>query len=282
MVDLATLLSDLAAESAEVDGLVAGLPADRWATPTPAAGWTIAHQIAHLAWTDRETLLAVNDPDAFTARQAAVLESIESYVDDGARATLAEPAELLARWRSGRSALSAALAGTTMTKIPWYVTAMSPATMVTARLMETWAHGLDIAEALGAAPTPTDRLRHIAHMGYRTLGWGFVAHGRPAPSAPVLVELTAPDGALWTYGPAEAEDRLTGPAIDFCLLVTQRRHPADLALVAHGPVAREWLQVAQVFAGPPGAGRPATTATATATGSGADAGAATGTGSGDG
>jgi len=70
------------------------------------------------------------------------------------------------------------------------------------------------------------------------------------------VELTAPDGVVWTWGPAEAEDRVSGPALDFCLLVTQRRHRDDLTLAVEGPAATEWMAIAQAFAGAPGLGRP--------------------------
>ena len=133
---------------------------------------------------------------------------------------------------------------------------MAPATMVTARIMETWAHGQDVADALAVVREPTARLRHIVHLGTRTMGYGFLAHDRPAPADAVHLALTAPDQTLWTFGPPDAVNRVTGPALDFCLLVTQRAHRADLALVATGPVADEWLDVAQCFAGPPGPGRP--------------------------
>ncbi|MEV1145439.1 maleylpyruvate isomerase family mycothiol-dependent enzyme, partial [Micromonospora sp. NPDC049799] len=162
-------------------------------------------------------------------------------------------------------ALAAALAAAPPgEKIPWYGTRMSPASMVTARIMETWAHGEDVADALGVVRPATVRLRHVAHLGFRTLGHGFAAHGRPVPTAPVRVELSTPDGATWAYGPADATDRVAGPVRDFCLLVTQRRHRADLALVATGPVADAWLDVAQAFAGPPGAGREPQAGTGTA------------------
>lgn len=280
MVDLTALLTDLAAESAQLDALVAPLPPAEWARPTPAPGWTIAHQIAHLAWTDHVAHLAATDTDAFYASVLAAPDPAR-LVDDGAESFLAPPDALLARWRDGRSALAAALSATPAgEKLPWYGTRMSPTSLATARLMETWAHGEDVAEALGVRRAPTDRLRHIAHLGFRTLGHSFAAHGRPAPSTPVRVELTAPagagsepaslaagseagaDGDTWTFGPADAADRVTGPALDFCLLVTQRRHRDDLALVATGPVADEWLDVAQAFAGPPGTGRAAAGVTA--------------------
>ncbi|GIJ78061.1 TIGR03084 family protein [Micromonospora phaseoli] len=257
MVDLTALLTDLAAESEQLDALVAPLPPPDWGRPTPAAGWTISHQIAHLAWTDHVAHLAATDADAFYASVTSAPE-VSRLVDAGAEAFLAPPAALLERWRAGRSTLAASLAAVPSgEKLPWYGTRMSPASMATARIMETWAHGEDVADALGVSRPATARLRHIAYLGFRTLGHGFAAHGRAVPTTPARVELVAPtgDGEIWAFGPPDATDRVIGPARDFCLLVTQRRHRADLALVADGPVADEWLDVAQVFAGPPGTGR---------------------------
>ncbi|MFG1916547.1 TIGR03084 family metal-binding protein [Micromonospora sp. NPDC048898] len=255
MVDQTDLLADLAAESAQLDNLVAPLPAVDWARPTLAPGWSIGHQIAHLAWTDQVSLLAATDPEAFFATVTAAPDPTR-MADAGAEEFLAPPAELLVRWRAGRTALAAALAAVpTGEKLQWFGTRMSATSMATARIMETWAHGVDVADALGVVRPASDRLRHVAHLGVRTLGQGFAAHGRDAPTTPVRVELVAPGGDIWTWGPADAADRLRGPALDFCLLVTQRRHRADLALVATGPVAEEWLDVAQAFAGPPGGGR---------------------------
>jgi uncharacterized protein (TIGR03084 family) len=257
MVDLTALLADLAAESEQLDALVAPLPPEAWDRPTPAPGWSIAHQIAHLAWTDHVAHLAATDAAAFFASVTSAPDP-SRLVDDGAESFLAPAAALLARWRAGRAAVAAALAAVPAgEKLPWYGTRMSPASMATARLMETWAHGADVADALGVGRAPTARLRHVAHLGFRTLGHSFAAHGRAVPTAPVRVELVAPDGDTWAFGPADAADRVTGPALDFCLLVIQRRHRADLALVATGPVADEWLDVAQAFAGPPGGKREA-------------------------
>jgi len=263
VVDIAALLADLADESATLDRMVAGRPETDWARPTPADGWTVGHQIAHLAWTDNLALLAATDPDGFAAELALAAEDPAHFVDRAAARSLAPPAELMVRWRTGRAALAGVLAAAPPDdRLPWLGTTMKPAAMATARLMETWAHGLDVAEALGVPHPPTGRLRHIAFLGVRTLGHSFAAHGRTPPAEPVRVELEAPGGGRWEYGPPDAANRLVGPALDFCLLVTQRRHRADLALVATGPVADEWLNVAQAFAGPPGTGRaPAKVAT---------------------
>ena len=256
MVDVVTeVRTDLEAESAYVDSLVADVAPEAWASPTPAAGWTVGHQIAHLAWTDDASLLAIRDPDAFRASLDGVVA--ESMVDTAAEEYLDEPARLLARWRRGRAELQDAIASIPSgQKVPWYGTPMSAASMATARLMETWAHGLDVADGLGRPRSPASvRLRHIARLGFRVLPYAFAANGRPIPEQPVHVRLAAPDGTEWTFGPAEASNVVTGSALDFCLRVTQRAHLADLDLVAVGPVATEWLEIAQAFAGLPGPGR---------------------------
>jgi uncharacterized protein (TIGR03084 family) len=140
-------------------------------------------------------------------------------------------------------------------KLPWYGPPMSAASMATARLMETWAHGQDIADALGVRRTPTARLRHVAHIGVRTRDFAYLNRGLPAPAEEFRVELMGPDGELWTWGPPDSPQRVTGPVLEFCLLVTQRVHLADTALVAVGPDAEQWLTIAQAFAGPHGPGR---------------------------
>lgn len=257
MADPAALLADLAAESADLDTHVSTMDADRWGVETPAPGWTIAHQIGHLAWTDRMALLAATDPAAFQSQLAAAMANPDGYTEraaeDGARQ---RPADLLRQWRDGRAELAQALAAVPAgQKLPWFGPPMGAASMVTARLMETWAHGQDVVDTLGVTRTPTARLRHVTHIGVRTVGFAFLVNDKPAPTAEFRVELTAPDGTAWIWGPAESTERISGPALDFCLLVTQRRNPADLAIRAEGEQARAWLPIAQAFAGPPGSGR---------------------------
>ncbi|HRD60339.1 MAG TPA: maleylpyruvate isomerase family mycothiol-dependent enzyme, partial [Nocardioides sp.] len=132
---------------------------------------------------------------------------------------------------------------------------MSAASMATARFMETWAHALDVYDAAGERPAPTDRIRHVAHLGVRTRDFAFSVHGEEPPAGEFRVELTAPSGELWTWGPEDAAQRVGGPAYDFCLLVTQRVHRDDTELVAEGVDAEHWLTIAQAFAGPSGTGR---------------------------
>jgi uncharacterized protein (TIGR03084 family) len=127
--------------------------------------------------------------------------------------------------------------------------------MATARLMETWAHGLDVADALGVKRPPTDRLRAIAHIGVRTRDYAFVVNNLTPPTEPFLVELRGPGGDTWSWGPSDAAQRVTGSAEDFCFLVTQRRPLTALDITASGTDAQRWLKIAQAFAGPPGEGR---------------------------
>ena len=141
-------------------------------------------------------------------------------------------------------------------RLPWFGPAMSAASSLTARIMETWAHTQDIADALGVTREPTGRLRHVAHIGVGARAFSYAVHGKSVPAAEIRVELTGPDGTAWTWGPAEADNRISGPALDFCLLVTQRRHRNDLALSIEGPAAIEWMAIAQAFAGTAGTGRP--------------------------
>ncbi|WMY78547.1 maleylpyruvate isomerase family mycothiol-dependent enzyme [Citricoccus sp. I39-566] len=154
-------------EAEDLDRLVAGLGEDGWLRDTPAPGWTIAHQIGHLAWTDEVALQALIDPEAFADQTEAVRRSFRHVdISAGHRAALARD-ELLAGWREGRTRLADALdaAGPDAT-VPWFGPPMRPRSMATARLMETWAHGQDVADALGVQRTPTDRLRDICHLGY--------------------------------------------------------------------------------------------------------------------
>ncbi|MBV9091734.1 MAG: TIGR03084 family protein [Mycobacteriaceae bacterium] len=257
MADAGPIIDDLGAESDELDKLVAVLPETAWATATPAVGWTIAHQIGHLLWTDRVALTSLTDEAVFAELLAAAAADPGGFVDSGAEEHARRvPGELLDDWRRTRHRLHQQLRGVAPgRKLMWFGPPMSAASMATARLMETWAHSLDVADALGVCKPPTGRLRSIAHLGVRTRDFAFAVHGLTPPPKPFRVELTAPDGTLWGWGPADATQRVTGSAEDFCYLVTQRRAPPGLDIKAVGDDAARWLTIAQAFAGPPGPGR---------------------------
>ncbi len=214
----------------------------KWATDTPAAGWTIAHQIAHLLWTDRVALIAVTDEPGFADVLGRAAENPAGFVDAGAEELATLPPAQLLTVADGR-------------KLLWFGPSMSAPSMATARLMETWAHGLDVADALGVTRTPTGRLRSIAHIGVRTRDYAYAVNGLTPPTEPFHVMLTAPDGSVWTWGPEDAAQHVSGSAEHFCMLVTQRRPRSSLDVVAVGPDAGHWLTIAQAFAGPPGPGR---------------------------
>jgi uncharacterized protein (TIGR03084 family) len=256
---LDSVLADLAAEGDRLESLVVGLDDEGWRTSTPAAGWTVATQVAHLAWTDEVAVIAATDQAAWDDLVTEALKDPTGFVDTEAfRGAEADPPELLARWRSARTSLADTLRGTPAgQKLPWFGPPMSPTSMATARFMETWAHSLDVHHALGEEPERTDRIRHVAHIGVRTRDFAYLVHEREAPADEFRIELTAPSGDLWSYGPEDATQTIQGSAWDFCLLVTQRIHRQDTDLVARGRDANEWLSIAQAFAGAPGSGRAA-------------------------
>lgn len=256
-MSLDEIRADLTAEQDALDAVVAGLPDEAWDAPTPSPGWAVRDQIAHLTYFDGTAALAIRDPAAF----GATLEELLPLLGQGATAidehTLGwaralPPADLLARWRDGRVDLAEAAAGLVEDdRVPWYGPPMGAKSFVTARLMECWAHGQDVVDAVDGHRPPSHRLAHIARLGFITRGWTYANRGEPVPDAPVQVVLDAPSGGTWTYGPDEAVDRVTGPAEDFCLVVTQRRNVSDTALAVTGEAAADWMAKAQAFAGPP-------------------------------
>ncbi len=256
-VTMPELCGDLAAETTDLVALFAPLDADGWCTATPAPGWTIRDQVAHLAFFDEATTRAATRPDAFRAERDRALADIGSMVEAVAAAHRhLSGADSLAWLQHARAELIDAVGGLDpAARVPWYGPDMTLASSLTARLMETWAHGQDVADALGVRRVPTGRLRHVAFLGARALPNSYRARGLDVPEEPVLVELDGPGGERWVYGPHDAANTVRGPALDFCLVVTQRRHPADTELRTTGPVAGEWLTIAQAFAGPPGRGR---------------------------
>jgi uncharacterized protein (TIGR03084 family) len=247
------LISDLRDETAD---LARFLGPGAWDVPTPAEGWAVRDQIAHLAWFDEAAVRALTAPAEF---RAEVREGAARGLDpDGiVKERRSIPGPDVGRWfLAARDRLTEALAAADpRARVPWYGPDMGMVSFATARLMETWAHGQDVVDGLGAVREPTARLRHVAEIGVRARPWSFAVHGRPVPDAPVRVELTLPGGERWTAGPEDAADAVRGLALDFCLVVTQRRHPADVNLAVSGPVAEEWITIAQAFAGPPGVGR---------------------------
>jgi len=251
------ICNDLAKEYEELDTIVAALDESGWNVMTPAKGWTVKDQIRHLAYYDEKARLALTEPEAFGQHLADISMDPDGHLEtlEKAGKELAV-AELLNWWRQERrTLLDALILLDPKARLRWYGPPMSARSFATARIMETWAHGQDVADVLGIERIPTDRLRHIAHLGVVTFGWSYTLREMKVPDSPVRVEITSPSGELWTWGAEEAKDIVRGPAEDFCLVVVQRRNLADTRLVIKGAIARQWLSIAQTYAGLPGAGR---------------------------
>jgi uncharacterized protein (TIGR03084 family) len=262
---LGGLLDDLAAEGDLLSATVERLGEQRWTRDTPAAGWTVATTVAHLLWTDEVAVLAAHshrseaDKAAWDEVVLGAIADPHGFVDAGAHELATLPrGEVLDRWNAGRAALRQALLDLPDgIRMPWFGPPMSAASMATARFMETWAHALDVHDAAQDRPEPTDRIRHVAHLGVRTRDYSFSQHDLTPPAEEFRVQLTAPSGETWAWGPEDAAQSVTGSAYDFCLLVTQRVHRDATDLVAVGEDAEQWLRIAQAFAGPAGPGREA-------------------------
>lgn len=249
--------ADLAMEGDALDGLVTGLDATGWAAPTPATGWTIAHQIAHLSFISYLAGLAASDAEAFEIAAAPARVDFQGSVDAALAEYLADPQQrIMARWRAQRAEAAEALAAVPAGQmIPWLATPLPPSVIAAAGIMEVFGHGQDVADALGVQREQTDRIGHIAEFGLHTSFFGYMAHGLTPPQEQFRLELTAPSGARWEFGPADATQKVTGAAWDFCLLITRRRHRDDLDLTAEGSEADRWLNIAQAYRGPAGEGR---------------------------
>jgi uncharacterized protein (TIGR03084 family) len=250
-VDVAGIAADLRAEQDALEAVVADLPASAWDTPTPSPGWAVRDQIGHLTYFDDTAVLAITDPEAFKASVSALFEAAgNGTYDDLTLYRSLSASELLEEWRRNRARLAEAARGLNEgDRIPWYGPSMSAKSFLTARLMETWAHGQDVVDAVDGSRPATSRLRHIAQLGFITRGWSYKNRGLEVPEAPVRVALQSPGGETWTWGPDDAADVVSGPAEDFCMVVTQRRHVDDTALSVVGEAARDWMLIAQAFAG---------------------------------
>ena len=244
------VLDDLEGEHAALDGLVAPLTDAQWKTPTPAEGWDVADTITHLTLSDEAARASVEgkgkelfegimmDPEAALAGQAE-------------EAAALAPAQILERWRVARNAVLVAMrAAPSGARAYWGIGEMSVKSLATARLMECWAHGLDCFAALGVEPVDTDRMRHVCHLGYRTLPYAFQFAGRelPARHDQLRLELTAPDRSQWRFGPDDAPQVVRGRAGEWARLCVRRLALADATtLQAEGPLAEAALEVAKAY-----------------------------------
>ena len=266
---VAGLAADLLAEQEALDAVVCGLTQAQWTLATPSPGWTVADQIGHLHYFDGTATNAIVHPEAFMAQRDELLAASLDHPEAAEALTLGPwramaAAAGLEHWRAQRHRLAHAAATLTEDqRIDWYGPSMGAKSFLTARLMETWAHGQDVVDALAAAGLEasrpaTDRLRHIAQLGVITRRWSYLNRGLEMPAEEVGVELLGPSGDLWRWGGDDIPATVRGLAEHFCLVVTQRRHRDDTDLAVTGAAAADWLDHAQAFAGGPTTGPPAT------------------------
>ena len=240
------VVADLAAEELRLEELLAELSDDQWSSPSGAPGWTIADVVIHLAQTEELVSASIAG-----GPRGEVWERGEQTLDEAVAAVVAAdqapPAEVFERWRRARrAALDALRAADPDQRVPWAATPLRPQVLATTRLAEHWAHGLDITAPLVLPFPDTDRLRHIAWLGHRTLPYAFAVEGLDAHD--VFCELTAPDGSTWRYGPEDADSTIRGPAGEFCRVGARRLRPEQTSLVAEGPHAAAALQVLRNYA----------------------------------
>jgi len=255
-VSLPTLLQDWYDESRALEAVLRPLASRDWDLPTPAPGWLIRHQVAHLTWTDEALFLALTSPEEFGTLRLRVGADPEAAVNEAAEAGAgADPETILRRWADGQRRTAQALGRLEPgQRIDWFGPPMGAAAAVSARIMETFAHGQDVRDALGLAPVRSPRLRHIAHLAVAARPYSFAVNSLPVPDRDIRVELDS-EGETWSWGPDDAGQRVAGDALDFALLATRRRHRDDCAVQATGDLADQWLDIIQAYAGPPGEGR---------------------------
>jgi uncharacterized protein (TIGR03084 family) len=256
-IEMRTLCTDLQAETDTLHQMLDSLTSREWQLATPSPGWSVADQVTHLAYFDEAVVRAITEPEAFLREREHALADVDTFTDEIARRyrNLSSP-EIRTWFDLARKRLVEVFTGIEPSaRVHWYGPDFSAASALTARIMETWAHGQDVADALGVQHPSTSALRHVAHIGVSTFANSFRAHGLGVPDADVYVSLVAPEGGKWEWGTRSSEDRVLGSALEFCLVVTQRRHLADTNLEITGETARTWMEHAQAFAGPPGPGR---------------------------
>jgi uncharacterized protein (TIGR03084 family) len=245
----ADLVADLAAEQDALVSVLEQLAPDDWFRPTPAWSWDVRDTVSHLADTDELAVDTCIDGPRALGRVAARCASSEDLTLLGVlKGRRRSGAEVLEWWKQAQiEEREILLRLDPQMRVPWGL-GMRPPSFVTARLMETWAHSLDVHAALGTAPVDTDRLRHVAWIGVRALPYACSVAGVAPPEGPLRVELTLPSGAVWSFGASDAADRITGPASEFCRVFVQRIGlDAAPNLVAEGAGAGLALRVARSY-----------------------------------
>ncbi len=247
---------DFEEESHLLAELLAPLPESGFSRVTQFKDWTINDVLGHLHMFNVAAGLTLESEEDFAAFFAPIASGLAR--GQNLLATQAgfldglSGRALLDVWRKGATNTARSYATADPKKrVKWAGPEMSARSSITARQMETWAHGQEVFDLLGVKRQETDRIRNIVHLGVSTYGWSFVNKGLDVPGPAPYVELTAPSGQTWGWNDAQADNSVTGSAVDFARVVCQTRAVADTALVTTPGPATRWMEIAQCFAGPP-------------------------------
>lgn len=224
--------------------------------PTQFKGWTIDDVLGHLHMWNVGADLSLSDADEFmrfVQRYRETLAGGESRQDYTRRWLEGRAgSELLQLWHRYCAGMAERFnASDPKARVKWVGPDMSVRSSITARQMETWAHGQEAFDLLGAERSDTDSIKNIAVLGVNTFGWTFANRKLPAPSPVPHVRLTAPSGAVWEWNTPDEANRIEGSAVEFCQVVTQVRNIGDTRLKVSGQSAERWMSIAQCFAGEP-------------------------------
>ncbi|MFA3918662.1 TIGR03084 family metal-binding protein [Ruegeria hyattellae] len=253
--------ADFVAESEMLDSALDTTSGQGWDTVTQFKDWTLNDVMVHLHFWNGMVDLALRDPDNFARDSRDVMAAIQAdgfRTTENARVSERGPA-LREAWRARYLDMGPRWAALDpKARVQWVGPEMSVRSAMTARQMETWAHGQEVFDCLGQQRQEQDRIRNIVMLGVNTFAWSFRVHGRDVPAQMPQLRLTGPSGDEWRYG-EDAKNTITGTAVDFAQVVAQTRNVADTGLAVSGPVAAEWMSIAQCFAGgpetPPAAGQ---------------------------
>jgi uncharacterized protein (TIGR03084 family) len=247
------ICDDLEGETAALVAVVGELTEEQWRAPTVAEGWDSHETILHLGAADWFGHLAVTDRASFAEVHGRVSNSELSLNElVGPEVQAMSGSDLWGWFLGGRTAMIDALRRLgPKDRIAWIGPEIGARSMATGRLMESWTHSHDLADTFGVEYPRTDRLRSIAHLGVVTRGFSYVNRGMTPPTEPVRVELVSPSGERWDWGPDDATNRVTASAYEFCKVLTRRQPLAESAVATVGPLATEWMEIAQPWIEPP-------------------------------
>lgn len=248
------IVTDLKAEQKALDNFLSTLRDQQWDLPTLAEGWTVRDSVSHIAHIDEVAVSFLRGDYAALDEAAKIGMSFNEIGPQRGRTM--KPSQILEWWRGIRETLGDQLIKTEpKARIPWFGPPMGARAFATARLMETWAHGLDCYDAVGVEPVDTHRLRHVAMIAYLAMPYAYTVNGLEVTSTPIRIELVLPSGETWSRGSDDADNIIRGTASEFCRVAVRRRHWKDTKLEVVGDEARRYIEIAQTYAGPPGSGR---------------------------